>query len=717
MQRISETLKALTAYGLASAFLLAPGAVAQVSDAEDIVYPPMPSVERPTPQRTVLANGMVVMLLEDHELPLIEAQAQIRTGARWEAADHIGLADLVGQVLRSGGTEAMSSDELDDLLEDRAAIIETSIGTSSGTASMSCLKDDFGEMIGILADVLRRPAFEEDKLTVAKTQVETGISRQNDNANQILQREFQELIYGSDSPYARNPTYDTIGNIDRDDLAAWHQRYYHPERIILGLVGDFDSQSAMAEIERVFGDWPRGSAVAEPEIDVTKPPPGIYFVEKNDVNQSYIRIGHLGLRRDHPDYYAVEVMNQVLGGSFAARLFTRVRSQKGLAYNVFGALQSRWDYPGVFLMSMGTKVETTAAGIDALLEEARNMASEPPTEEEVDKAKAGILNSFVFLADSTSEILQRQLTYEYYGYPLDWLDRYRAGIESTTTARVREAAAEHIQPDQFTILVVGPAEGTDRPLSDFGEVQTVDISIPEPAAPEIEITEEGKEKARELLAKAVAGIGGAERLDRVESTEMTATIDMNSPQGAMSASAKMIVVYPDRVRTELSLPMGTMVQVVNGDSGHVQMGPQGRPMPEGQVQEARRGLVRNAIGLLSARDRDGFEAVAAGSDEVDGTTVELVRVEIDGYPITAGIDPETGHILSLSYRGSVMGPPGDVRQVYSDFREVDGLMLPFSSVITVNGDPAMTTIAESWTLDGEYEDSLFEVPEPGEEGS
>lgn len=714
MQRISEILKALTALGLAGAFLWVPGAAAQVSDAEDIVYPPMPSVERPTPQRTVLANGMVVMLLEDHELPLIEARAQIRTGERWEPADHAGLANLVGEVLRSGGTEKMSSDELDDLLEDRAAILETSIGTSSGTAFMSCLKDDFSEMLGILADVLRRPAFEEDKLAVAKTQVESGISRQNDNANQILQREFQELIYGSDSPYARNPTYETIANVDRDDLVAWHQRYYHPERIILGLVGDFDSPSALAEIDKAFGDWPRGAAVAEPEIEIGPPPPGVHFVEKNDVNQSYIRIGHLGLRRDHPDYYAVEVMNQVLGGSFAARLFTRVRSQKGLAYNVFGAVQSQWDHPGVFLMSMGTKVETTAAGIDALLEEAANMTSEPPTEEEVDKAKAGILNSFVFLADSTGEILQRQLTYEYYGYPLDWLDRYRAGIESTTADQVRAAAARHIQPDQFTILVVGPAEGTDRPLSDFGEVQKVDITIPEPAAQEIEITEEGKQKARELLAKAVAGLGGAERLGRVESTETVAAIDLTTPQGTMSARGKIIVIYPDRVRTELTLPMGTMVQVMDGDSGFMQMGPQSQPMPEGQIQEAKRGLVRNAIGLLSARDREGFEAVAAGSGEVDGTIVELVRVTIDDYPMTAGIDPETGRILSLSYRGSVMGPPGDVRQVYSDFREVDGLTLPFSSATTVNGNPAMTTTAESFTLDGEYEDSLFEMPAPAD---
>ncbi len=710
MPRINDAIKALAACVLAAALLPAVPAVAQVQNADDIVHPPMPSVERPTPRREVLDNGMVVILLEDNELPLIEVRAQIRTGARWEPADHVGLANLTGQVLRSGGTESMSSDELDDLLEDRAAILETSIGTTSGTAFMSCLKDDFGEMLGILADVLRRPALEEDKLAVAKTQVETGIARQNDNANQILQREFRELIYGSESPYARNPTYDSVANVDRDDLVAWHQRYYHPDRIILGLVGDFDSQTALAEVKKAFGDWPRGPAVDEPEIAVNPSQPGVHYVEKNDVNQSYIRLGHLGLQRDHPDYYAVEVMNQVLGGSFAARLFTRVRSQKGLAYNVNGSVQSQWDYPGMFLMTMATKVETTAAGIDALLEEARNMETEPPTEEEVEKAKTGILSSFVFLADSTSEILQRQLTYEYFGYPLDWLDRYRAGIDAVTVAQVREAGAEHIQPDQLTFLVVGPAEGTDRPLSDFGDVQTVDITIAEPAVPEIQVTEEGKAKARELLAKAVAGIGGAERLASVESAEMNSKLDLTTPQGKMSANAKTIIVFPDKVRGELTMPMGTMVQAINGDSGFMKMGPQSQPMPATQVQEGKRNLVRNAVGLLKARDREDFEAVAAGASDVDGTAVEQVRVEIDGYLITAGIDPATGRVLSLGFRGSVMGPPGDVLQVFSDFREVDGLTLPFLAVTTVNGNPAMTTTTESMSFDGEYESSLFEMP-------
>ena len=688
-------------------------ALAQVSDADDIKYPPMPSVDVPQPQRVELDNGLVVMLLEDHELPLIDARALVRVGSRWEPADEIGLAGLVGTVLRSGGTKKMASDELDDLLEDRAASIETSIGTSNGNANMSTLRDDFPEMLEVFHDVLRHPAFEQDKIDVAKTQITSGIARQNDNAGQIRAREFTELIYGSDSPYARNATYATIDNISRDDMVAFHAKYFHPDRMILGLVGDFDSKEALALVKKVFGGWPRGPEVEEPEVAYNKEAnPGVFFVEKKDVTQAFIRLGHLGIQRDNPDYHAVDLMNQVLGGSFAARLFTRIRSQKGLAYNVGGAVGSGWDRPGVAQLTMSTKTETTAAGIDALLEEIGNMTSEPPTEEEVEKARAGILNSFVFRADSASRILAQQLTYEYFGYPLDWQERYRKGIESTTVDEVREAAKKYWHPDRFSILVVGKKEGMDRPLDDFGKVEMVDITIPEPEAEAVAMTAEGEAKGKELIAKAVEGIGGAERLDALKTYRSEMAAEATTPQGAMNMKAKATIALPDRMRWEVMLPFGSMVQVLNGEKSFGQS-PQGTgPLPAAQRAQLEKNLRRLAPVLLQHRGAESFKAVATGAGEVDGTKVEMVHVELEGDTNTVGIDPETGRILSISYRGqSFTGAPGELKQVFSDFRDVDGLMLPFASVTTFNGEPMLTGTVESTEVDVALEDSAFTMPE------
>jgi len=265
-------------------------------------------------------------------------------------------------------------------------------------------------------------------------------------------------------------------------VVAWHRQGFHPERVILGLVGDFRSADALALVRTTFGDWPRGAGAPPPVQDTAwrnRPNPGVFWAEKKDMTQSGVMLGHLGVRKDDPDYYALEILNDVLSGNFASRLMAHVRTQKGLAYAVSGRVSSDWDHPGAAYLFLTTKTGTTGAGIQALLDEARAIQStQPPTEEEVERARQGLLSSFIFNADSSRKVLSQQLNLELYGYPLDWLSRYRAGLESVTAAQVRDAAVRHLHPNDFSILVVGPAEGRDRPLTDFGKVTNVDLTIP-----------------------------------------------------------------------------------------------------------------------------------------------------------------------------------------------------------------------------------------------
>jgi len=461
--------------------LVAVPAWSQVERVDQLNYPPLPKIKIPEPTRVVLENGLVVLLLEDHELPIVSVSARIRTGARLEPKEKIGLAGLTGTVMRSGGTTTLTGDALDDYLEGKAASIETGIGTTAGTASMNCLIEDFEEVLKVFVDVLRNPRFAPEKLAIAKNQLMAGIARQNDNPDGIVNREFTKLIYGKDSPYAAQETYATVRSITREDLIAWHQKYFHPNRMILGLVGDFETADALAFIKRMFGQWPNGPEFTDPQVPFQQSTqPGVYYVEKNDMTQAKIIIGHLGLIRMHPDYYPVVITNQILSGSFGARLFSSIRSKKGLAYDVHGGVGFGWDYPAPARFSMSTKTETTQAGIDALIEEAQKIIkTEPPTDAEVQKAKASLLNSFVFSVDSPSKVLGKYLTYEYYGYPLDWMIRFRNGIERVTTEQVRRATQRHIKPDQFVILVVGPRKGTASALARYKKVHELDISIPE----------------------------------------------------------------------------------------------------------------------------------------------------------------------------------------------------------------------------------------------
>jgi zinc protease len=455
--------------------------LAQVKQVDELQYPPLPELVIPEPERVVLKNGMIVLLMEDHELPLVSLSAYIKTGSRLEPQDKIGIASLAGAVLRTGGTTKQSGDELDEFLEGKAAMIETAIGGSAGTASMSCLKEDFPVVLEVFGDILRTPAFAPEKLKIAKNQMMASIARQNDDPGGIVSREFKKLIYGNRSPYTWVPTYATILSITQKDVARWHETYFHPNRMILGLVGDFQKDEAIALLNTVFGDWTKGPEVKDSQAFIQEHTPvGVFFVEKNDMTQAKIAMGHQGIRRDHPDYYSLVIVNQILSGSFGARLFSNIRSKQGLAYDVHGGVGLQWDHPGMAMLSMSTKTQTTGKGIDALISESRKMVSNPPTEDEVANAKASILNSFVFSVDSPSKVLGKYLTYEYYGYPSTWLKIFRRGIEQVTVSQVRAAAERHLRPQDFAILVVGPREGTKPALTQYKNIQELDIRIPAP---------------------------------------------------------------------------------------------------------------------------------------------------------------------------------------------------------------------------------------------
>jgi zinc protease len=251
--------------------------------------------------------------------------------------------------------------------------------------------------------------------------------------------------------------------------------------MILGIDGDFDPAQMEAKLRQAFGDLPRGEAAPRNVAETPMHPasPGVYFVEKNDVNQSNVRLIHLGIERNNPDYYAVTVMNEVLGGGFSGRLIQNLRTKAGLAYDVHGGIGAGYDHPGIFQLVMETKSGTTAAATEGLLGQLDDIKLKPATEAELKRAKETILNSFIFDFDSKDKVLAERMTYEFYGYPPDFLERFRAGIEKVTAADVERVARKYVHKDQMAIFVLGNSADFDKQLSTFGKVTPMDISIPE----------------------------------------------------------------------------------------------------------------------------------------------------------------------------------------------------------------------------------------------
>ena len=451
---------------------------------QDLAYPPLNKIQPPKPERFVLANGMTVYLVQDHELPLITVSAIIRVGSRWEPVEKAGLADIVGTVMRTGGTPTRNGDKLDEELDRLGAVVETGIGEDSGGATVSVLKEDINLGLDILADLLQHPAFPQDKIELAKIANRDAIARRNDFPSGIAHREFRRILFGKDSPYAHQTEYATIDAITRDDLVAFHQQFFQPENVILGVWGDFGAEMK-SRIEKVFGAWPKGGHPKPPvpEVDPNwAKRAGLYLINKEDVNQSRVIMGQLDGRRDNPDYYALDLMNQILGEGFASRLFSRVRSAQGLAYEVGSSWAAGWDRPGIFSAAGSTKSETTTKILTSIKTELGTFISGGVTDEELQRVKDSTLKEFAFEFDSTGKIVERLMRYEYYGYPSDYLERYQENIRKVTRADAERVAKQYLKPDEFIVLVLGNAKDFDQPLTSLGPVKDVDITIPKPKA-------------------------------------------------------------------------------------------------------------------------------------------------------------------------------------------------------------------------------------------
>lgn len=698
----------------ALAVLLVAPASAQMSSYKDLKFAPLREPDFAPPQVFQLKNGLTVFLVEDHELPLIQANVLVRTGSLWEPAEKTGLASLVGAVQRTGGTARMTGDQIDDFLAARAATVETSIGRDSGSASMNCLKQNFDEVFPILVDVLRTPAFAQDKLDLAKVQANTAISRRNDSAMGILMREFPRLVYGKDSPLGRIEEYATIASVTRDDLLDWHRRYYVPNRVYLGLVGDFDSKEMRKKVEAALGDWKKGPAMELPPVEYAgNAEPGLYFVEKGDVNQAYVSMGHLGIERKNRDYYAVTVMNEVLGGSFASRMFSNVRSKKGLAYNVFGSLGADFVMPGLLRAGLQTKSSTMAQGVEAVKAEIEGIVARPPDDDELRRAKDAILNSFVFNFDSRTKILNQQMLNRYHGLPDDYLARYRENIQKVSRDEVARVAKAYVRPDRLAILVVGKAADFDRPLSSLGKVTPVDIAIPPPPdrAPKVEKSAAAVDAGRKSLARVVAALGG-ENASSVRAIRTVGKMTLAGPGGqGMTLGRDSTVVFPDRIRQVLATPMGEQVAVLNRTEGFVSGGGQVRPLPADRVETERRKITRDLRFLIRASADPKLDAVAAGSEEIDGTRCDVVSVAYDGVESRLWIAPD-GRVLKQAYQGEhpVTRAPAAIEITFSDYRPAESGQVPFKQVVRADGQEAMTIILDSFTANPPVDDSLFEKP-------
>jgi zinc protease len=685
----------------------------------DLPMPPLRQFTVPKPERVVLENGAVLFLMEDHELPTIDLIVLFPGGSVCEPRAKAGLASVCGEVMRTGGAAGRSGDEIDQVLEDMASSVETSFGDWQGRAGLSCMKESFDATLAVLADVLERPEFREEKIALSKKQAKGGIARRNDDPAGIARREYARAIYGDASPFGWTTEVATIDAITRDDLVAFHKSFVGQGKgTIVGVVGDFDSKEMRAKVERLVGRWPaarEGKPGFEPaetaKAQGDGPAPRVLFARKTDVNQATIVLGHMGERRrpDDPDYAPLIVLNDILGGGgFASRLLQRVRTEMGLAYGVGSRWNAPYSHKGTFSLSCQTKSGSTVQAIRAMRRQLELVCSEPVTADELRVAKESIQQQLVFESESKAAVLDRALRYEFFGFPLDYLERFQAAVAKVTAEDCLRVAKKHLAPARLLTVVVGNDKEFDAPLSELGEVAELDVS--KPAFPPAgaggggaTAAEGDVEKGRAVIARALEARGGRAALEKVRSFRVRAKGTQVTQMGPMPVEVEQLVAFPDRIRMEMRLAPMSITYGYDGERAWVKA-PQGvMDVPESRAREIRENVEKDEIRILLALGAPDAKPLWVGVEELGGAKLDA-------------IDFGEGARLLFDEKGNLAakketGPQGTMLSSWSDFRAVEGVYFPFAVKTEADGQTMLEVKVESVEVNPEAPADAFKKPE------
>lgn len=445
----------------------------QYPDPRKMTFPEV-RFEPPAHRRVELPSGTILYLLEDHEVPLVNVQVLVRTGSVLEPSEKAGLAEIMGQVLRTGGTRTYQAQLLNETVEGMGAILETSVGREAGRASLSVLSPDLERGLDLLAEVLRYPAFAEEDVGRARERKIEEIRRSNDDPGTIAFRELRKAVYGRD-PRGRSPTPEGVSSISRVDLVDFHGRFFHPDRIIAGVSGDFTEEKLLQLWEKSFGGWePSGESPEAFPLPEKSPPPALTLVPRVFPQATFV-LGHLAPALGSPEYFAFTLMNYILGGAgFNSRLTEVIRSNRGLAYSVGSWYRGAVGY-GVLTAWCKTAGESVPEALRLMRDIMEEMRREGVTEEELQWAKEAIINNHIFSVDRTAEVVARRMAHEYNGLPEDFLERYPDRIAAVTKDEVNQAAAKYLRPREAAVVVVGIADGFQETFEEFGEVRVVPL--------------------------------------------------------------------------------------------------------------------------------------------------------------------------------------------------------------------------------------------------
>ena len=720
--------------------------------ARDIKFPPY--------EIQTLPNGLQVVVVMHHEQPAVTMRLLIRAGTASDTREKLGLAHLAASLLDQG-TKTMTADQMNDAVDFIGGAMGAGAGTDLTFVNMVVMKDSFDTGLKMLSDMARQPAFDPAEIERQRQQMVSGLKVSAEDPGYIANSVFDRLVYGF-HPYGLpdNGTPQTLAALTRDDLVAFHSKFFMPNNAILAIVGDVTAPEAFAAAKKVFGDWQKGDVPAQTFIGPPDPTRRVIIVNKPDAVQTEVRVGHIGIPRTHPDYMAVNLAIRILGGEGSNRLHQVLRTERGLTYGAQANMDTLKE-SGDFEAETNTRSEATGEVLRLIVDEFWRLQRERVGERELDGAKAYLTGSFPLTIETPEAIAMQVVNALFYGLPLEELQNFRERVNKVTPDDIQRVAKALLRPDRLSVVLVGNSAAFASQLKGVGfetfeTVELADLDLtsatfkrttvkaeragqaggagragwagwshgfnsdvmqafrpalkyqqaPLASRPSDSASPDEIAKAGAMLDKVVAAKGGLEKLRGLKSIVAKQTQASRRPDGESTVETTNYIEYPNHLRVE------TEGQVQAYDGTRVWMKDKRglHDAPEAFVREMAAGLRRDVVALLLAA-KDGAVSVRLLPDVKDtqgrvSHALELSATDLN--PIVLYIDPDSSLILKRLYAADAPGRPV-IEEEFHEYRAVDGIQFAFHATQRVGSmsvDRRVTDVKLNSTLDP----ALFKRP-------
>ena len=700
--------------------------------------PPRPLPARsssfPPYQVRTLANGLQVVAVSHHEQPAVSLRLLVRAGGAQDPSNKPGVAYLAASLLDQG-TTSKNAEQIASTIDSIGGAIGAGAGSDITFINAAVMKDSLGLALDLVSDLARHPSFANEEIDRQRQQIVSGLKVSYDDPDYLAGVVFDRLVYGF-HPYGKpeSGTPDSIASITRDDLLAFHKRYFGANNAILAVVGDVTPEEAFDGAQRAFGSWER---VELPPVKAEEPPPStrrVVIVDRPAAAQTEIRVGNIALPRRHPDYLALDIATKILGGEGGNRLHRVLRSERSLTYGASADLNALKD-TGAIVAETDTRSEKTAEALRIIVEEIVRLQQKRVQQRELSDAQEYLTGSFPLTVETPSAIALQVLNAVFYGLDLNELQTYRERVNAISVEDIQRVAQHYLHPDKLSIVLVGDASvfAKDLPGVGFDSVERIsiaelDLTSPDlrrhtaprpgrlepvayrqaiPPSPAARGTDDG---ARSFIARAVAAKGGLALLRSIQTVraESVATVQSNGINADLPSTTT--IRYPGEFRIDATTPAGRLVQVFSSGKYWVEDSNGVRDAPESMAALIRGNVQRDTVPLLLALN-DGKIAASLGETAEDGRKMPVLEVALPGSgPLTLIFDPVTALLTRAKYRMS--NPAGDVNvdEIYSNYRDVNGLKVPFTTEVRRDGAPAVQRTLRKFEFNVPVDSALFNKP-------